>query len=291
MSSQFEIVTDSSANLTNDIIDRYGIHILSLVFRVDDQEYQSYAKGEENDLKKFYLMMREGKVITTSCVGPDVAKEGIEPLLKEEKDVLYIGFSSGLSATYQTVSTVIDELKEAYPRRLILTVDTLAASLGQGLLATYAARLRDEGKSIAEVRDFLEENKLHLCHWFTVDDLQYLKRGGRISAAAAFIGGILNIKPVLHMDNEGHLISISKARGIKKALDGMVEHMEQTYYRDMKQLVYIVHADYQEGAEYVAQKVREKFDVEDIVINQVDPVIGAHSGPGTVALFFLGSER
>ncbi|MHB1314894.1 MAG: DegV family protein [Christensenellales bacterium] len=291
MSCKFEIVTDSSANLTNGIIDRYGIHILSLVFRVDEQDFQSYIKGEENDLQRFYVMMREGKAITTSCVNPEVARAGIEPLLKDGRDVLYLGFSSGLSATYQTVCSVIEELRQAYPARMIMTVDTLSASLGEGLLVTYAARMRDEGKSIMEVRDFAEENKLNLCHWFTVDDLQYLKRGGRISAAAAFIGGLLNIKPVLHVDNEGHLISVAKVRGIKKALDALVDHMDQTCFRDMKQLVYISHADYPEGAEYVANKVREKFDVEDIVIHQVDPVIGAHSGPGTVALFFLGSER
>jgi DegV family protein with EDD domain len=287
----FAIVTDSSANLPVDLIDKYNITVLSLVFISDGQQYRSYEKGKDIDLSEFYKMMREGTVFTTSCVSPQTVVEEVEPLLESGKDVLYIGFSSGLSATYATVRAELEQLARKYPACTVLCVDTLSAALGEGLLVTYAARMREDGKSMREVYDWLEANKLHLCHWFTVDDLKYLKRGGRISAATALVGSVLNIKPVMHMDDEGHLVAADKAIGTRKAISMLVENMKRLYYPGTKQLVYIVHGDCEDTAQLLAAKVRDCFDVEDILIRQVDPVIGAHSGPGTVALFFMGEKR
>ena len=288
---QFEIITDSSANLPEDMIETYHLTILSLSFFVDKVEYYGYEKGKLTDLAQFYAMMRDKKEVTTSLVNTSSAMEQCETLLKKGKDILYIGFSSGLSGSYQSVSVALDELKDIYPERKIYCVDTLAAALGEGLLVRYALDLREEGKSIEEVSQWLLENRLHLCHWFTVDDLFFLKRGGRVSATTALLGTALNIKPVLHVDDEGHLIMMEKARGRKKSLDALVDHMQNTIEHPEEQYIYISHGDCLEDAEYVAARVKELYPVKEVFVRILDPVIGAHSGPGTVALFFLGSKR
>ncbi|ALU16436.1 EDD domain protein DegV family [Eubacterium limosum] len=287
----FEIVTDSSCNLPEDIIDRYGLHILSLRFLVGGKEYYSYTKGEITDLAQFYTMMRNKEEITTSQISSDICTRLFESLLQDGKDVLYIGFSSALSGTYQVGYLALEELKKKYPERKIYAVDTLGASLGEGLLVYHAANLREEGRSIDEVNDWLLENRLHLCHWFTVDDLFFLQRGGRVSGTVAIFGTLLNVKPVMHMDNEGRLIFVTKVRGRKRSLDALVERLDQTAINPSEQSIFITHGDCLEDAQYVAKKIEEKYHPKEIVINWVDPVIGAHSGPGTVALFFLGTER
>ena len=288
----FAIVTDSSSNLTEEMIDRFDLSILPLTFMVDGEEYRSYLKGEKTDLSQFYAMMREGKVITTSLPNLQESRETIEALLKDGRDVLYLGFSSGLSGTYQAIELLLAELAGLYPDRTVCSVDTLAASGGEGLLVYYAAKMRDEGATAEAVRDWVEDHKLHLAHWFTVDDLMFLFRGGRVSRTAAWAGTVLNIKPVMHVDDEGHLIPLEKVRGRKKSLKALVDHMEQTADAPVAdQTVFITHGDCLEDAEYVADLVRERFGVTDIMINWVDPVIGAHSGPGTMALFFLASQR
>lgn len=288
----FAIVTDSSSNLPEDIIDQHDLTVLPLTFMVDGEEYRSYLKGEKTDLSQFYTMMREGKVITTSLPNLKESRESIEALLREGRDVLYLGFSSGLSGTYQAIELLLTELAGLYPDRTVASVDTLAASLGEGLLVYYAAKMREEGASIEKVRDWVEEHKLHLAHWFTVDDLMFLFRGGRVSRTSAWAGTLLNIKPVMHVDDEGHLIPLEKVRGRKKSLKALVDHMEQMAMSPVAdQTVFITHGDCLEDAEYVADLVRERFGVSDVLINWVDPVIGAHSGPGTMALFFLASER
>ena len=288
----FVIVTDSSCNLTEEMIDRFDLSILPLTFMVDGEEYRSYLKGEKTDLSQFYTMMREGKVITTSLPNLKESRETIEALLKDGRDVLYLGFSSGLSGTYQAIELLLAELAGLYPDRTVCSVDTLAASGGEGLLVYYAAKMREEGATVKAVRDWVEDNKLHLAHWFTVDDLMFLFRGGRVSRTAAWAGTVLNIKPVMHVDDEGHLIPLEKVRGRKKSLKALVDHMEQTANAPVAdQTVFITHGDCLEDAEYVADLVRERFGVTDIMINWVDPVIGAHSGPGTMALFFLASQR
>lgn len=290
----FEIVTDSCCNLLEDMIDDFGIHVLPLTFMVDgeDEVYQSYLKGERTDLKQFYTMMREGKVFKTSLPNLAESEALFRELLGNGRDVLYIAFSSGLSGTYQALSLMAAQLQEEFPERKIHVVDSLAASGGQGLLVWYAVQHARAGESIDQVRGWLEENKLHLAHWFTVDDLMFLLRGGRVSKTAAWAGTLLNIKPVLHVDDEGHLIPMEKVCGRKKSLNALIDHMEKSANKPISdQMVFITHGDCIEDAEYVAAKIKERFGVKEVAINYVDPVIGAHSGPGTMALFFLADKR
>jgi len=288
----FCIFTDSSANVPDEFIDRYHLEVLTLVFRDENgAEFRSYERGKKTDLRQFYKMMREGSVFRTSLVPPEQALAAMEPVLASGQDILYIGFSSGLSGTCQSVRNAMDLLREKYPQRQLMSVDTLAAATGEGLLVILACREREKGRSIGEVCDWLEKNKLHMCHWFTVEDLKYLKRGGRISAAAAMLGTMLQIKPVMHMDDEGHLIPVSKVRGRRASLDALVAHMEELAIRPQEQLVAIIHGDCQEDAEYVRTQVVRKFHPKEIIVSTLDPVIGAHSGPGTVSLFFLGTHR
>ena len=287
----YAIVTDSCCNLTEATIDELGIHILPLRFLVDGEEYRSYLKGEVTDLKQFYTMMREGKVIKTSLPNMSESEELVRGLLEKGKDVLLLGFSSALSGTYEAADLLFQQLAPSYPNRRLIAIDTLAASGGQGLLVYHAARLAQEGKSLEEVARWVVENRLHLAHWFTVDDLMFLFRGGRVSRTSAWAGTVLNIKPVMHVDDEGRLIPLEKVRGRKKSLNALVKHMEQSAVRPIQEPVFITHGDCLEDAEYVAGQIREKLGVQDVRINYVDPVIGAHSGPGTMALFFLADKR
>ena len=290
----FEIVTDSSASLTMDLIKRYNIHILSLTFHEKNksEQFKSFDNGRPVDTTIFYRRMRdENAEFLTSCVNAADAIMGIEPLLRDGRDVLYLGFSSGLSATYQNVHTALNELRERYPERIILDCDTLAAAMGQGLLVVLAARQRDKGATITETHAWVEEHKLKLAHWFTVENLKYLKRGGRVSATSAALGTLLDIKPVLHVDNEGRLIPVSKVRGVAKAVSEMFRHMKETAVRDKKLPVFINHADCLDRARELADRIRAEFGTEEILIDSLDLVIGAHSGPGTLALFFLADCR
>lgn len=294
MAASYQIITDSCSNLLEDAIDRHGLEVLPLTFMVDGEEgvYQSYLKGRTTDLKQFYSMMREGKVFKTSLPSLSQTRELMEGILEQGRDILFIGFSSGLSGTYEATSLLMKELAEAYPDRKLYAVDTLAASGGEGLLVHYAAQMAEGGASIDEVRSWLEEHKLNLAHWFTVDDLMFLFRGGRVSRTSAWAGTLLNIKPVLHVDDEGHLIPMEKVRGRRKAIKGLLDHMEKTAIKPVsEQTVFITHGDCLEDAELLADLVRERFGVKDVSINYVDPVIGAHSGPGTLALFFLADSR
>ena len=288
----FEIVTDSSSNLVEEMIDDFGLHVLPLTFMVDGEEYQSYLKGQHTDLKQFYTMMREGKVITTSLPNLAESEALMRGLLEQGRDILYLGFSSGLSGTFEATELLMRDLAAEFPERTLCAMDTLAASGGEGLLVWHAVQRARAGASIGEVRDWVEENKLHLAHWFTVDDLMFLFRGGRVSKTAAWAGTMLNIKPVMHVDDEGHLIPLEKVRGRKKSLNALVDHMEKSAVQPIdQQMVFITHGDCLEEAEYVAEQVKERFGVKEVVINYVDPVIGAHSGPGTMALFFLADKR
>ena len=289
--SEYVIVTDSSADLTAGMAEELGVEVLPLSFMVKGQTYRNYPDNREMDPGAFYAMLRAGEMATTAAVNVADYTSVLEPLLEQGKDVLVLAFSSGLSATYQSSVIAVEELRARFPERKIFTVDTLCASLGQGLLVYLAAKKQQAGASIEEVRDWAEENKLHLCHWFTVDDLHFLKRGGRISAATAVLGTMLSIKPVMHVDNEGHLIKVGTARGRNASLKALVDHMEQTVLDLKGQSIFISHGDCLADAQKVADDIRARFGVEDIVINYVGPVIGAHSGPGTVALFFMGSER
>ena len=287
--SEFVIVTDSSADLPAGLVRELGVEVLPLSFTIQGSTYRNYPDDREMDPAVFYKMLRDGETATTSAVNVAEYTALLEPLLQAGKDVLVLAFSSGLSTTYQSSVIAVNELSEQYPDRKICTVDTLCASMGQGLMVWLAAQEQKKGKSLEEVRDWVEENKLRLCHWFTVDDLHFLKRGGRISAATAVVGTMLSIKPVLHVDDEGHLISMGKARGRGASLTALVDHMEQTV-TDVD-TVFISHGDCLADAEKVAADVKKRFGTRDVVINTIGPVIGAHAGPGTVALFFLGTKR
>lgn len=288
----FEIVTDSSSNLLDETIGRFGLHILPLTFMIDGQQRQSFVKGEKSDLKQFYTMMREGKVITTSLPNMSDSEILLRSLLEAGRDILYLGFSSGLSGTYQAIALLLDGLAAEFPERRVMHVDTLAASGGEGLLVYKAAQMAQAGASIEETRQWVEDNKLKLAHWFTVDDLMFLFRGGRVTRTSAWAGTMLNIKPVMHVDDDGHLIPLEKVMGRKKSILGMIKHMEETADAPIsEQTVFITHGDCLEDAEFLRDKIAEKFGVTDIHINYVDPVIGAHSGPGTLALFFMASHR
>ena len=288
----YQIVTDSSCNLSEALIDEFGLEILPLTFMVDGEQRQSYLKGQVTDLKQFYTMMREGKVITTSLPNLAKSEELFTQILEAGNDVLYLGFSSGLSGTYEGMATLATGLRERFPERTFECVDTLAASLGEGLLIYHACKLKQEGKSLQEVAEWVRTNRLRLAHWFTVDDLMFLYRGGRVSRTAAFAGQLLKIKPVLHVDDEGHLIPMEKARGRKKSIQALVDHMEKTANPPVtSQVIGISHGDCIEDAEYLQKLITERFGETQYLVNYIDPVIGAHSGPGTLALFYLADSR
>ena len=289
--NDFVIVTDSSCDLPDELVRKLELHVAPLAFIMGDETYHNYPDNREMSPEEFYSRQKQGQMATTNAVNVGQAAEVLEPILQEGRDVLVMAFSSGLSTTYNSFKIAGDELAAQFPDRKVFVVDTLCASLGQGMLVAQAAQLRLDGKTIEEVRDWTEQNKLRQCHWFTVNDLFFLKKGGRVSAATALVGSMLQIKPVMHMDDEGHLINIGKARGRQSSLKALVDKMEKTVTEAGKQTVFISHGDCLEDAEAVAQMVRERFGTQDIRINYVGPVIGAHSGPGTLALFYLGTQR
>lgn len=287
----YVIFTDSSCDLPAELAKELGLVVLPLSFRLNGKDYRNKLDGSEMPFGEFYRHIRAGEPCTTAAVNVDAFVNAMEPALQSGKDVLAVAMSSGLSNTYNAAKMACDELAAKYPERKLFAVDTLAASLGEGMLVALAAQKKREGSTVEEVRDWLEQNKLHLCHWFTVDDLNHLKRGGRVSGATALIGTMLNIKPVLHVDDEGHLIGVGKVRGRRASLDALVDHMAETVTNPAQQTIYISHGDTLEDAEYVAAQAKERLGVRDAVINYVGPVIGTHSGPGTIALFFLGTYR
>lgn len=286
--SEYVILTDSSCDLPDDIVKKYQLEILQLDFII---EGEGSFHNDQADIKQVYSKLRGGANIKTSAANISQATETIEVLFRQGKDILYLGFSSGLSSTYQTVYMAGQELLEAYPERKMLSVDTLAASMGQGLLVYKACQARDAGKSLEENAQYIEDIKLKLCHWFTVDDLFFLKRGGRVSGVTATVGTMLSIKPILHVDDEGHLINVSKVRGRKAAITELVNRMEKLAVHPEDQDIFISHGDCIEDAEKLASIIKERFGNDRITISYVGPVIGAHSGPGTLALFFLGEHR
>ena len=287
----YTIVTDSSCNLTAKQIEDYGIEIISLKYFAKDQAFESYQKGVDPDFKAFYNMARKKEPLSTTLASPELCEQVFERVLTSGNDLIYMGFSSGLSGTYQVAHTILEELKEKYPERKIYDVDSLSASLGQGLLVHYAVNKKRSGATIEELYNWLMENRLKLCHWFTVDDLFYLKRGGRVSGAAAVMGTVLSIKPVMHVDDNGKLIPKSKVIGRKRAIEAMVGKMKETAVNPAEQTVFISHGDCVDDAEYLAELVKKEFNVKEVFIHYVEPVIGCHSGPGTLALFFMGEHR
>lgn len=287
--SDYVIFSDSCSDLTPEILKEIDVSIIPMKFTVKGASYENYPDERELSSREFYDMVRGGEMPTTSQVNSTEFIDIFEPLLREGKDILYIAFSSGLSGTYNNSCIAAEELHEKYPQRKMITVDSLAASMGEGLLVYLAAKKREEGLGIEELAKWVEENRNHLCHWFTVDDLNHLKRGGRVSSAAALFGTMLGIKPVLHVDDEGHLIPVSKVRGRKASLDALVKEMEKAVTD--AHTVFVSHGDSLDDAKYVAEQVKSKFHSKEIRLNHIGPVIGAHSGPGTIALFFLGEHK
>ncbi len=284
----YQIITDSGSDLSVKMLQSLGLRAvpLSVLFR-----------GKTNDdrvddsIKVLYDGLRAGEVATTSAVNPGRWEETMEPILAGGEDLLVLAFSSGLSTTCQSASIAAETLRGKYPERKIYVVDTLAASLGEGLLVWYACKKRDEGMGLEQLRDWVEENKLHLCHWFTVDDLMYLKRGGRVSAATALVGTMLQIKPVLHVDNDGHLINVSKARGRKASIEALAKKAAELGTDYDNSTVFISHGDCPQDAAYLASVLKERYGVKEAVIGYVGAVIGSHAGPGVLALFFMGKNR
>ena len=287
--SNYVIYTDSACDIKGDILESWAVKAinLTLTFESDGKE----LANNEIAAKDFYERMREGDVAKTSAVNMENFKEAFELELKDGNDILYIGFSSGLSTTYNSARLAAEELAADYPERKIITVDSLCASAGFGMLVRLAVLEKEKGSSIEEVAAFVEEKVPYLCHWFTVDDLLYLKRGGRISPTVAFVGGLLGIKPVLHMDDEGHLVSVSKVRGRNAAIKALADKFEELAIDNTTGPVYISHGDCIGDAEILAGMIESKHGVKTEIITDVGPVIGAHSGPGTLALFFLGKVR
>ena len=286
--ADYKIITDSCCDLPVDMIASLDIRMISLNLHFRGETLKDSVTDE---IKTVYDAWRAGEAATTSAVNPQQWAEGIEPVLADGRDALVLTFSSGLSTTYQSAAIAAQELQEKYPQRKIRVVDGLCASLGQGLLVWYACKKRDAGMSVDELADWCENNKLHLCHWFTVDDLMYLKRGGRVSAATALVGTMLQIKPVLHVDDEGHLINVSKVRGRKASIEALAKKMGETALPGENDTVFICHGDCIEDARYLEKLVKEKFGVKEVFIGYTCAVIGSHSGPGTLALFFLGEHR
>lgn len=284
----YQIITDSSCDFPRDLYESLQVHItpLSVMFRGQPHEDDSEAF-----IKEVYAGLRSGEVATTSAANPEHWSRVMEPVLQQGKDILVLAFSSGLSTTYQSAVIAAEDLSEKYPDRRIRVVDTLCASLGQGLLVWYACQKRDAGYTLEALADWCEENKYHLCHWFTVDDLMFLKRGGRINAGTALVGTMLGIKPVLHIDDEGHLINISKVRGRKAAINTLVQKVAQLGEGYDNNTMFISHGDCIEDAQYLATLLKEKYGVNQVLISYVGAVIGSHSGPGTLALFFMGKHR
>ena len=285
------IMTDSCCDLTAQMAEELGITVLPLSLLMSGQTYRNWLDGRDISFPDFYARVRAGETATTSAVSVGDFEAAMRPVLESGRDILYLGFSSALSTTYQSACIAASELQPEFPEAKILTVDTLCASLGQGLLVYLCAMKKREGLSVEALRDFAEETKGKVCHWFTVDDLNHLKRGGRINAATALFGTMLAIKPVMHVDDEGRLIPVSKARGRKASLLALVDEMEKTAIDPGNQTVFISHGDCESDARFVAEEITRRFGIREIHLNYIGPVIGNHAGPGTVALFFLGTER
>ena len=291
MKQDYVILTDSSCDLPPELVRELGLAVLPLTLTLGGKEYANYPDGREIGFSEFYDRIRQGEAATTSAANVEGYIALMEPILREGKDILLLVFSSGLSSTYQSALLAVEELSGQYPDRRLLAVDTRCASMGQGLLVYLAAKKRAEGKSMEEVRDWAEEAKGNLCHWFTVDDLMYLKRGGRLNAATALVGTALGIKPIIHINGEGLLVNVGKARGRQGALTALVDRMAELALDPKGTPVFISHGDCPEDAKTLERMVKQRLGVKEVVTSYVGPVIGAHTGPGVVAVFFLGKHR
>lgn len=286
----YVISTDNNADLPEWYQKKHGLEVVYLSYSIDGESYQG---DDALPVEQFYARMRAGSMPTTAQVNPDDAKALFERCLKKTDRILHIAFSSGLSGTYNSMCIAAAEVMEERPGCEIVVLDSKAASLGQGLIVHKALLMQEQEKSMEEVIDWLNENMRRLVHVFTVDDLNHLHRGGRVSKAAAVLGTMIHIKPILHVDDEGRLVPIDKVRGRKKSLHMLVDHMQEHVEGCLREndIVFISHGDAEADAAYVAELVKQRFGIESALLNHVGPTIGAHSGPGTIALFFLGNHR
>lgn len=293
MNTTFKIVTDTSSNLNDQMVEEYGVKILPLTFLIGENEYLSYDQENKKmfDLKTFYNLLRKATRITTSAVNSLQARVVFEKILKAGEDLIYIGFSSGVSSTFQNCNAVIEELKVEYPERTIIAIDSLSGSFGEGLLVIEACKLQKAGKTIEQVAEWVEENRLKSIHYFKVDTLYYLSRGGRIGKLSYIIGTALDIKPLMHINDEGKIVSAEKPLGTRSALKKMVNYVAKTIVNPEEATVYIAHGDCYEEALYFKKMLLEKIKVKDFVIEYLDLVMGAHGGPGLLLVNYLGEAR
>ncbi|MBQ4086495.1 MAG: DegV family protein [Clostridia bacterium] len=289
--SNFIIVTDSSCDLSAKMAEELQLHVVPLSVQLDGKTYTNYLDWREISPAEFYGAMRAGAKSTTAAPNVDQFATAMEEGLSQGKDVLYIGFSSGLSGTFNAGRLAAEEMQEKYPDRKIYAIDTLCAAEGEGLLCWYAAHMRDAGKSIEEVRDWVKANMMKVNHWVTVDDLKYLRAGGRISATTAVVGTMLNIKPIIRMDENGKLESVGKVRGRKAAIKALFEYASTRAVNPQDQVMFINHAECEDEAVALADMLKTQLHVKDVVINTLGPVIGSHTGPGLLVVFFLGEHR
>lgn len=291
MLSDYVLFTDSVCDLSQTLLDEIGVNVVPLSFNIDGKDYKNYSDEREISMQKFFELIKAGKTSTTSQVVPEEFVEFFTPHLKNGKDVLYIAFSSGLSGTFASAQIAADTLKEKFPDRKIVVIDSLCASLGEGLLVFRAASEKAKGKTIDELKKFIENLIPRICHIVYADDLKQLSRGGRISASSAFLGGMLGIKPLIKMNSEGKLVLVDKARGKKKAFELLIDKIKNSE-RDIKtQTVFICHSNCINDVNTLSELLKSNFGVEKIIVNSVGPVIGAHIGVGIVAAFYEGSEN
>ncbi|MDR3085140.1 MAG: DegV family protein [Christensenellaceae bacterium] len=282
--------SDSCADLPKAYAQRRGLTILPMPYSIEGRDYLDDF-GESLPYHDFYEKLRAGLAAQTAQISAERFKEAFMPCLQGGDDVFYLAFSSKLSGTYNSARLAALELEEEFPGRRVYVVDSLSASMGQGLLMDHILDLRDEGRPAEEITAWAEENKGRLCHWFTVSDLDFLKRGGRVSSAAAFFGTMLSIKPVLHVDDEGGLTPVQKTQGRAKSIRALFEHLKDTAFEPSAQRIFISHGDHLADAESLAKMLREELGVSDIQFGYIGPLVGSHSGPDTIALFFLGEPR
>jgi DegV family protein with EDD domain len=287
MTEKFILMTDDACDMPDDFYTRNGIPLVHLSFTIDDQNYDQ----TQMDIKEFYRQLRAGKMPVTSAVNPDQILETMEPFLAAGKDVLYLAFSSGLSVTAQSGMFAADELQKKYPDRKVICIDTLCASLGGGLLVYKANLMRQAGATIDEVAAWAMQSRLKMAHYVVADDLMHLHRGGRVSKGSAILGGLIGIKPIIYMDNAGKLVAIGKVRGKKQALGDIVDRTVKCIGDQKPDYFMVCHSDCIEDAEYAAALFSKKTGIKDYLINYIGPVIGSHTGVGTVALFVLGQHR
>ena len=290
--ADYMITSDTSCDFPQEYVQQHQLPVVSLFYSIDGVSGSNGCPSSE-ELKTFYDKMRQGAQTKTQQASIEDTEAVFREVLQQGKDLLHIAFSSGLSGTANAARLAADNLREEFPDRKIEVIDSLCASLGQGLLVDYALRMQQQGKTMEETAQWVKEHIQNLCHLFTVEDLKYLQRGGRISKTTALLGTMIGIKPVLHVDEQGKLVPIAKVRGRKQSIQDMVNRMEQQigHFREEKQVIFISHGDCLEDANYLAGLVRERFGYDEFLINSIGPTIGSHSGPGTLALFFLGETR